>query len=246
MNRVIQRPFLLFITLLLSAFVSGNCNRVREGILPHTELIFPIESGKYRISLVTDTTYTTAGLNAPQVERYYKKEETGEIEQDLDGRNLHKIHVFESEFDLGQNYDFNQTRVWAQYKPDNPVGDYFAERIEENRRILILKFPVYPDISWNANLYNSLGNQSAYNEYYYQEVDTTVVVQGKTYEHCVMVVHENTDGFIRKSFAYEIYAPEVGLIKKYRNTLVMDGPPGKEFNPDESRIYLEELVEHNY
>ena len=156
--------------------------------------------GKYRISLVSDTTYTTAGLDAPQSLRYYKKEVTGETEQDLDGRTLHKIHVFESEFDRGADYDFNQTRVWAHFKPENPVGGYYAERLEENQRILILKFPVYPDVSWNANIYNSLGDQPAYNKYYYQEVDTTVTVQGTTYENCVMVVHEDTDGFIRKSY----------------------------------------------
>ena len=219
---------------------------MKEGVLPHTELIYPVEIGKYRVSVIADTTYTTAGINAPEVEQYYKKEEIGETELDLSGRELHKIHVFRSEFDLGTNYDFVQNRVWALYKPQNIIGDYFAERIEENQRILVLKFPVYEGISWNGNLYNSLGEQSSYNEFFYQNIDTTVVVQGVTYENCVVVIHENTDGFIRKSFAYEIYAPNIGLIKKYRNTLVMDGPPGKEFNPDESRIYLEELVEHNF
>jgi len=236
----LKRNHLIYLLLICSVSFL-QCERVKENIPPHTELIFPLESGKYRISVVYDTTFTTAGINAPSTDAYYKRESNGKKEEDLLGRAITLLQVEKSDFSLGQNYDFIPTRVWSQYKPTEPEGSYFVERIEENQRFLILKFPVFTNISWNGNQFNTLGTE----EFYYSNIDTTVSVQGKTYENCVVVIQENVDGLIRKSLKYEIYAPEVGLIKKYINTIVNDGAPGEEFNPDESRIYLEEIIEHN-
>lgn len=234
----IRLPYLL---LFVSALLFLQCERIKENILPHTELIFPLEEGKFRISVVYDTTFTTAGINNPSTEAYYKKESNGNKEEDLLGREVTLLQVERSDFDRGTDFDFTPTRVWSQYTPAEEEDSFFAERIEENQRILVLKFPVFTNISWNGNQFNTEGTE----EFYYANVDTTVTVQGKTFENCVMVMQENVDGLIRKSLKYEIYAPNVGLIKKYINTIVNDGPPGEEFNPDESRIYLEEIVEHN-
>lgn len=235
-----KRNYIICLLLTCSVYFI-QCERVKENIPPHTELIFPLESGKYRISVVYDTTFTTAGINAPSTDAYYKRETNGKKEDDLLGRATTLLQVEKSDFSMGQNYDFIPTRVWTQYKPEEPEDSYFVERIEENQRFLVLKFPVFTNISWNGNQFNTLGTE----EFYYSNIDTTVTVQGKTFENCVVVIQENVDGLIRESFKYEIYAPEIGLIKKYIKTIVNDGAPGEEFNPDESRIYLEEIIEHN-
>ena len=227
--------------LIFSPLFFLQCERVKENILPHTDLIFPLEEGKYRITLVNDTTFTTAGINSPSTESYYKRETNGKTETDLLGRETTLLQVDRSDFERGLDFDFTPDRVWIQYRPIDEESSHFAERIEENQRILVLKFPVFTNISWNGNQFNTEGVE----EFYYANVDTSVTVQGQTFENCVMVIQEKTNGLIRESFKYEIYAPEVGLIKKYIRTIVNDGPPGEEFNPDESRIYLEELVEHN-
>jgi len=159
-------------------------------------LIFPLETGKYRISVVFDTTFTTAGINDPSTDAYYKRESNGNKEQDLLGRDITLLQIERSDFDRGQNYDFTPIRVWSQYKPSEEQDSYFAERIEENQRILVLKFPVFTNISWNGNQFNTLGKQ----EFYYSNIDTTVTVQGNTFENCVMVVQENSDCINRKSF----------------------------------------------
>jgi hypothetical protein len=217
---------------------SGGCEQSKEYVLPHTLSIFPHEAGKYRILLVRDTTFTTAGK---QGQNYYKRELLAGEEQDLRGRSLRLIEVYRSPAELGSAYDFSLDRVWSQFFQPQESGTYYAERTEENQRYLLLKFPVSEVQRWNRNAFNSQGEQ----ELRYGNVDTTVTVNGKTFEHCVYVIQkDDTLGFINKAFAYEIYAPEVGLIKKYDNTQVFDGPRG-EFNPDKSRIYLEEIVEHN-
>ncbi|MEM7375140.1 MAG: hypothetical protein AAF587_41485 [Bacteroidota bacterium] len=238
MNRIVQ----LFLLSLLALSLTF-CNEVKEVIEPHTWTILPQEEGKYRILQVWDTTFNTAGISQPEVDIYYKKEELGGEEVDLLNRPIRLINVYRSDLDLGTNYEFQIDRVWSQFIDPQSGTDYFAERIEENDRILILKFPVSTGISWNGNLFND--RQVGTGIFEYGDTDTTVVIQGMSFDNCVMVIHSaDTNNLINNRFAYEIYAPEIGLIKKYDKTIVNDGPNG-EFNSSKSRIYIEEIIEHN-
>ncbi|MCB0837675.1 MAG: hypothetical protein KDD63_23045 [Bacteroidetes bacterium] len=234
-----MRYYSIISGLLVLALLSGilGCNRVKEVILPHTELIFPYEEGNYRVMQVIDTTFNTTG---PIPDRYYKKEMIGGFETDLVGRKTRKLEVYKSPWGRGLDFNFTFSRLYTLYVDSARTGQYYVERVEENQRYQILKFPVSENVSWNGNLYNNQGVL----EYFYQNVDTAVTVQGITYENCVVVVQEKTDGLIREAFSYEVYAPNIGLIKKFNRTIVNDGSMG-EFNPDKSRIYLEEIVDHN-
>jgi len=219
-----------------------GCDRDKSVILPHTELIFPDTEGLSRISYVEDTTFTTAGINAPQVVTYFKQEVLGGIEEDLSGRRIRRIDVFQSPAPADSSYDFVYDRLWTHHFEPLADGDYYAERTEQNKRVRVLKFPVYEGVRWNGNLFNNDDPLL----FEYQNVDTTVVIRGKTYENCVMVIQEvDTSGIIFDRFAYEIYAPNIGLVKKYSRSLVFDGPPPDTFNPADSYIYYEEIVEHN-
>lgn len=220
-------------------FLVISCNRDKAVIPEAGENIFPTQPGKFIITEVVDTVFNSAG---PVVERYFKKEEIGSSFTDLDDRRIQRIQVSRSEFDLGENYQFEPFRVWGQLlASDTESGEYFAERIEDNIRYLVLRFPVFDQARWNGHLFNNLGNRI----FSYQSTDTSVVVRGKRYEDCVFVVQRaDTNSLISYSFIYEIYAPEIGKIKRVERTLVNDGPNG-EFNPSRSRIYQEELVETN-
>lgn len=218
-----------------------QCNRVKETVVPHTLEIFPMEEGAYRISYVRDTTFTTAGRNRGVADVYFKREKLGNLEDDLLGRPIRVVEVARSDSALYPNYNFVVNRIYSHYLPANPEGSYYAERIEENRRVLVIKYPVFPDVVWNGNQFNNLGPE----QFRIHKIDTTVEVRGRTYPNCVMVIQqEETENFISDEFAYEIYAPQVGLIKKYNRTLVFDGANG-EFNPDRSRVYIEEIEAHN-
>ncbi len=219
--------------------LSISCNRNKEVIPEAGENLFPVQQGKYLITEVADTTFNSAG---PVVEKYFKKEEIGSTFTDLDDRPIQRIQISRSDYSLGENFQFEPFRIWGQFlDTDAESGEYFAERIEDNTRYLVLRFPVFDEARWNGHLFNNLGNRI----FNYQSTDTTVTVRGKRYEDCVMVVQRaDTNSFITYSFIYEIYAPEIGKIKRFERTLVNDGPNG-EFNPSRSRIYLEELVESN-
>jgi hypothetical protein len=236
-----KRLRLYSLLLILCGFTLMHCNRNKEIIAPHTLEIFPLTKGHYRISYVRDTTFDTRGREEGIPDVYFKKEEIGDTEEDLLGRTLHKVIVSRSDSNRSANYQWVVNRVYSHYLPQSPEGDYYAERIEENRRTLVLKYPAYPDVVWNGNLFNNLGPQT----FRYQTIDTNVVIRGTTYNQCVMVVQKaDTNNFISDKFAYEIYAPQIGLVKKYDRTLVFDGP-NREFNPDKSRVYIEEIEAHN-
>ncbi|MFK7922762.1 MAG: hypothetical protein AB8H47_12435 [Bacteroidia bacterium] len=236
-----KKRLIYSLLLVLSSLVLLNCNREKQIVEPHTLEIFPLEKGKFRVSYVRDTTFTTAGREKGVANVYFKKETVSDQEEDLLGRPINAIQIFRSDSFLYPNYDFKASRVYSQYLEPQLSGDYYGERIQENQRFLVLKFPVYEGVRWNGNQFNNLGSQ----EFKYQTIDTNVVIRGITYESCVMVVQKaDTNNFISDKFAYEIYAPGIGLVKKYDYTIVNDGPQG-EFNPDESRIYIEEIEAHN-
>lgn len=216
-----------------------SCDKTKDIIPDYTLSIFPLDSGKYRISYVRDTTFDTRGAIS---EIYFKKELITDQISDLSGRNIYRTEIFRSENSPDEAYQFEVDRVWGQFANPSNSEESYAERIIENQRILVLKFPVFPGIEWNGNLFNNLGPEI----YRYDRIDSSVVVNGIRYDSCVVVIQKSdTNSFITNSFAYEIYAPRVGLIKKFEKTLVNDGPNG-EFNPDKSKIYIEEIVEHNY
>ena len=190
--------FIFIFLLSLSGIFLTHCTEVKDVILTHTKLIFPDEEGQYKILQVWDTTFNTAGITQPDVDIYYRKEELGGMEEDLLGRPIRLIHTYRSELDLGQNYEFQIDRVWYQYVEPVDNADYFAERIEENQRVLVLKFPVSEGISWNGNLFNDSDTEI----FRYQDIDTTIVIQGQTFENAVLVIHSaDTNNVINNRFA---------------------------------------------
>lgn len=222
----------------LVVLVSGllACDNTIDLIQPHTWDIFPVEEGASRVTLRIDSTYNTSG---GVEDKYYKRETYSNLEEDLTGRQIRRILVDRSDISLGQAYQWERDRVWGVFVPDSVNGDYYIERIEENKKIRILKFPVLEGVKWNGNLLN----QDDPEPYEYVVTDTSVTVMAGTFDQCVMVVNKDERGsFIQKTYAYEIYAPGIGLIKKFDQTKFFD-KPGNAFNEAASYVIQEELVE---
>ncbi len=224
----------VFFFLVAGSFLS--CDNQLELIQPHTWDIFPVEEGASRITFRIDSTYDTSG---GLEDAYYKRETIGNEETDLTGRRVRRLLVDRSEADLGNAYEWQRDRVWAIYVPDSVNGDYYVERIEENKRIRVLKFPVFEGVQWNGNQLN----QDKPQPFEYVITDTTVSVSAGTFDNCVMVINKDERAsFIQDTYAYEVYAPGIGLIKKYDRTKFYD-KPGNAFNEAASYVIQEELVE---
>jgi hypothetical protein len=225
--------------LLAGLMLWGGCDRDQAYILPSTLDIFPHEAGHTRVMYVEDTTYNTAGLDVPIVSVFVQRESLGGLETDLRGREVRIVNV-EVSTDSGRQ--FQPDRTWTQYFEPQAEGTYYAERIEQNQRVLVLKFPVYPGVAWNGNLYNNAGVK----EFYYQNIDSTVTVNGQSFENCVVVMRDNEQTLISDRLAYDIYAPGVGLIERYDRNLIFDqngNTPEETFNPSASYSRREVLID---
>lgn len=237
--------------LLLGMALLVGCRKDLDPVPPLSKEIFPIVEGKSRIYHVIDTIYASATLM--EARHYYKREKTDGTETDLLGRDVSKLWLYTSTDTLDtldlRIYDWQFDELWTQY-----LSEQYAERIEGNTRKMVLKWPPYPDATWNGNLYNNLETQT----YRYVNIDTTVVVAGKTYEHCVFVLQvpfrmpvEKIPGnppppFFLVEHAYEIYAPKIGKIVGYYKYYEEQVISGSVQIDEESRVYYEELVEHDY
>ena len=236
--------------LLLLGLGMTSCRKEYDPTPATAKTIYPIVDGKFRVYHVIDTSYASATLE--DARSYYKRELTDGIETDLLDREVSKLWLHISTDTIGTPaapiYAWKFDQLWTQY-----LSASYAERIEGNIRKLVLKWPPYPNSTWNGNLYNDKDIQT----FRYVNIDTAVTVQGVTYEHCVFVlqvpfrmpVTKNPTGppppFFLIEHAYEIYAPEIGKIVgyyKYYEEQVVNGQV--QIDPD-SRIYLEELVAHN-
>ena len=92
-----QKQFisLFFLCLLAMGLLHSGCNRYRNPILPHTERIFPLTEGKYKVYSVIDTTYNT---QATLIDTFFRKEWNKGIQEDLLGREAHRLETYRAEY----------------------------------------------------------------------------------------------------------------------------------------------------
>jgi hypothetical protein len=194
-----------------------------------------------RLYAVTDTSFDNSGAIA---DVFYRKERLTSVQPDNVGRPVRRLETFRS---ARADSGFLPDRVWTQYRDSG-----WGERTEENVRTLVLKFPAFDynlawsdsrniTYAWDINAYNDKGRIDRM----YTNLDTTVTIGGKTYEHCVKVENRPNPGPIIFYKAYEIYAPNIGLIVQYEWKMVYDRPGDIpiSFNPSESFIHYQYLID---
>lgn len=237
---------LQFIAILavLAGFMA--CNRTYDPVPEHVDRIFPLEEGLSRVYHVVDTAYKSSVVDV-EVDRYFKRELHEGTEVDLLEREVRRVRIDRTPDDLtpGPPYDFSYDDLWTQY-----MGDDYAERSEGNTRYLVLRMPPLQGTTWNGNLFNGEDVQ----QYEYTQIDTTVTVEGVTYENCVMITQVpfrklgNENSFVEiEEFSFEIYAPDVGKIQRYHKYLEIqrDNPGDQGRIQDGSGVFIENLVSHN-
>lgn len=236
-----KRYIRLFGLLAISVIFVG-CNRTIDPILPDPLAIYPVDSGSQRTYYVIDTVYESA-TGPYDALTYYKNERGGGLTTDLLGREVNKLFIYTSQdsTDTMGNpvYQWEYDDLWTHF-----ADDQGAERIEGNTRYQLLKFPIMQGLSWDGNAFNTEDEQT----YEYINIDTTVTLNNISYENCVLVMQVPyrtaglKTGFYIEEYAYEIYAPDIGKIYKYKKDFSQQNP--SDIDP-ESRVYIEMLVEHN-
>jgi len=91
-----------------------------------------------------------------------------------------------------------------------------VERQEDNILRLILTFPIAENISWDANVLNTLEETNYRYEMLFQPFD----LNGVQFDSTVAVLQRDEENLIERFFTQEIYAPGRGLI--YRKDVELD------------------------
>ncbi|MCS7296982.1 MAG: hypothetical protein RMK19_07790 [Bacteroidia bacterium] len=200
--------FLIFFFILLL----GACRR--EIPLPTYEdglSLFPIREGLRWIYEVRETTYTTVGAEG---RRFYLQLRIDTPTIDAYGRPCWYV-VWDTMPALEGPPNF--FRVGLIYRDSSQ-----AEIWEDNRRLLILRFPLSPALRWNRYEYTDLPPENCR----YFSTDTTYTLEGRAFPRSALILRRlDTTGILRKAFFYEVYTRSVGLVHRYERLDVYDLKP---------------------
>ena len=90
-----------------------------------------------------------------------------------------------------------------------------AELVEENQRIIKLKFPVNSFTKWNANIFNLDENLDCF----YENIHLGKSINGLYFDSTVTVNQGATRNFLKFFKKYEVYANGIGMISRYYKDL---------------------------
>ncbi|MBX3102340.1 MAG: hypothetical protein KF690_07530 [Bacteroidetes bacterium] len=228
------------------ALVWGACTRELKYDRPGPEY-FPLQEGLWRVYQVIDTSFTATttttnpyGLTL-DLKPHYRMEKQGSQELDQMGRTLTRLETYRTPDTSAANYWEHLVfdELWTLHR-----NNEFAERIEANIRYQVMAFPIRVNRRWDGNAYNTRNAGPDQQLYTYVNTDTTVTVHGRTYTRCVFIRQRKSNTLLFDVDTYEIYAPGVGLIKRYDRSIIYDDVNLSSLTTD-SYIRIQTLVEHN-
>lgn len=164
--------------------------------------LFPLQPGRWWVYEVRETTYTTTG---PEGVRYLVR-----MRIDTPTTDAYRRPSFYVVWDTSSIQDsgrFAFYRVGLAYRDSTQ-----AELWEDNRRLLLLRFPPSPALRWNRYQYTDLPPEVCR----YLSTDTLYALPGQIFPHSAFVLRRlDTTSLLQRSYFYEVYAPEVGLVHRY-------------------------------
>lgn len=234
----------ILLPILLLLVLATGCNRELNYDRPGPEY-FPTWAGLQRTYQVIDTSFSSTPAPNPYglayvLDPHYRLEVTGTEETDLMGRPLSRMELWRTPDTAAANRNnFAFDELWTLHR-----NDEWAERIEGNIRYLVLRIPIRPTLTWDGNAYNTRGSGPDQQNYRYLTTDSTVTLGGQTYQHCVVVQQRKSKTLLYDVDTYEIYAPNVGLIKRYDRNIIYDDNDPDNLTTD-SYIRIQTIVNHN-
>lgn len=171
---------------------------------------FPVEVGMF-VEYKADSIWHDQP--DPQIEgihdtsSYFIREVVESILDDAAGEPSVRIERYKRE---SEDAEWQITDVWLAKRTNEN-----AERVEENSRLIKLAFPISSRASWDVNALNVRDEWMA--EYDSLYVDKTI--GDLFFNETITVLQRDFKNLIDDEFAYEIYAPDVGLVKRYERDL---------------------------
>jgi hypothetical protein len=189
-------------------FLVISCKKKSNDVDLH-ENYYPLTQGLY-------VEYDVVEINIDAVSnvfdtlKYVLKTKIGDTIIDNSGRIARKFYRYKYD-ELFQEYKVKD--LWTTI-----VDQYRAELVEENQRSIKLVFAPTLQKEWDINAFNSYQPLNAY----YENIHKSVTIGNLKFDSTVTVIQEQIEpNLIEYRRKIEIYAKNVGLIKKYYKDLTI-------------------------
>lgn len=202
---------LVFALIALAAI--SSCKKDDNEVDFHHEY-FPLEEGVFAEYTVTRI-YHDEASDVHDTTVYQLKTLIGDTVIDNEGRIARKFERYVYDEFL-QEYKIQD--LWTAL-----IDQERAELVEENQRKIKLVFAPTLSKEWDMNAFNSADPVILY----YKNIHKPYTVNGEEFSETVTVEEDSTLNLIQYRRKYEVYAKDVGLIKKHYQDLEINN-----FNPN--------------
>jgi len=163
---------------------------------------FPLEIGKY-----VDYSVMEVHIDAPvgvfDTSRYLLRQSNDSVFTDDEGRSSVRIVRY---WRTSDTLPWTVKDVW--YATLLPTR---LEQVEEDQRFIKMIFPVEEEEEWNGNAYNTIEAWT----YRYEAPETPGTFGAFTFDNTVNISQREVFNFVEYEKAFETYAYNVGLVRKY-------------------------------
>lgn len=192
---------------------------------------FGLEEGRYVIYDVTEITHDVALIPAHDTVTYQLKTVWEGTYVDNQGRTASEFRRYKRPT---VNDPWVLSDIWTGI-----IDGIRAELVEENQRIVKLIFAPTLSKEWDMNKYNTMGEIDAY----YSDVHVDTTINGVTFDSTVVVDQQRFFSLIDTVRYFEVYAKNVGLIRKFeKNNQYNFSDP----DPQTGTEVYYDYVEHGY
>lgn len=163
---------------------------------------YPLTNGKVWIYDVDSTAYDDFTGGAATNFKFKIKDSVADNFEDLTGNIIYRVERYKKQ---------NGGNKWIYQKTiTRSLSIRAAQETIDNQTFIRLIFPPELGAEWNGNSKNTLG------EYIYRITDFPVVtsIGNLDYDSTLVVLQSDENNLIREDIASEVYAKNIGLIKK--------------------------------
>lgn len=178
----------------------GSCSCSEQNIkLPDDSVYIPLRIGQYSEFEVKRTSYSLSAL--PEVQQFSTRQIISDSFRDINNQLVHKMDYLARNDQMEWKLDSTST-IWRTM--DKTIS-------KENGQIIVnMIYPITDQLLWNGNMFNVGG-----------KVMFKVTDKGKAFKNgltifpnTVTIVRQDDSTLLSRNRYIEIYAPEIGLIRK--------------------------------
>lgn len=221
--------FLLLALILMSACDNDNEHRITDSGYDY----FPLKVGLYQRYMVDEIRYSQVA--EPETLRYELKQVV--VDSFFNASN-NIVYVIHRSTRPDENTDWQFLETWSARRDSQS-----AIMVEGNTAYQKLSFPLSKGGVWDGNKFNDLGEDT----YTLKEVDVASEVNGTNFDKTLTVEHEfNDDPIVYTDLRAEVYARNIGLIKKETTQLVYCQSQTCSGNEliESGVVYKQEIIEY--